>query len=230
MPTIRALLLAGLGLTLAVAAGAADQPIASGFGEEIYVYDDAPFSTPVEPGRPVVIRFGIGEIDIEATDANEVRADLDVTCGEKLSESSCERYRKRLRLEPRRRGDAIEVRLVGLSRWKLRKLHLSGAVQVPRWSPLSVSIGVGDVDIRTAGQDLEVKMGIGDLTVHAPEAAVADVKMATRIGDTSLTDRDTIREGSRRLLLGSRTRWSDGLGAAHLTVALKIGDAKVVLD
>ena len=48
------------------------------------------------------IRFGIGEIDIETSDRNEVYAELDVTCREKLSEALCEKYRRRLRLEPAR--------------------------------------------------------------------------------------------------------------------------------
>lgn len=230
MGTTRGLLLAGLALALVVPPAAGGERILPEFGEEIFVYDEAPFVTPVERGRPVVIRFGIGQVEIEATAADEVIADLDVDCDEALSRARCEAYRQRLRLEPRRRGEALEVRLLGLSRWKLRKLHLTGRIGVPRWSPLTVRIGVGDVDIHTAGQDLAVRMGIGDLTVHVPGAAVADVEMATRIGDTSLTEGGATSEGARRLLLGSRTRWSDGRGGAHVTVTLEIGDAEVVLD
>lgn len=199
------------------------------FGEEIFVFADAPFVTPVEEGQPVTIRFGVGEMEIEAGEASEVRADLVVRCDQRLDQALCEKYRSRLRLEPRRRGDGVEVRLVGLPRWKLRKLHLEGSIGVPRSSPLTVRFGIGDVDIRTAGQDLSVKMGIGDLTVHAPEAAVGGVEIATRIGDASLTEAGSTREGGRRMLLGSRLRWDGGKGPARVSVALRIGDAKVLL-
>lgn len=211
-------------------------PLAAGedalprFGEEIFVFADAPFVTPVDEGQPVTIRFGVGEMEIEATEASEVRADLTVRCDVRLDPALCEKYRSRLRLEPRRKGDGIEVRLVGLPRWKLRKLHLEGSIGVPHSSPLTVRIGIGDVDIRTAGQDLSVRMGIGDLTVHAPGAAVGGVEIATRIGDASLTEAGSTREGGRRLLLGSRLRWDGGDGPAQVSVALEIGDAKVLLD
>ena len=37
-------------------------------------------------------------------------------------------------------------------------------------------------------------------------------------------------EGGRRMLIGSRLRWSEGKGEGQVSVALKIGDAKVVLE
>ncbi|MDX1644795.1 MAG: hypothetical protein R3244_10605 [Thermoanaerobaculia bacterium] len=227
-PSIALVLFALLALPLA--GGAAERPTLPEFGEEIYVLADEPFVVPIESGLPVRIRFGVGEIDISASPADEVRADLEVRCRRTLSEALCEKYRRRLRLEPRERGDRIEVRWVGLSRWKLRKLRLEGTVYVPVSSPLEVRIGVGDIDIHTAGQDLAVQMGIGDLSVFAPERSVGEVEIATRIGDASLSDGRSTREGGRRLLLGSRLRWSDGSGDGRVTVALKIGDAKVTLE
>lgn len=219
-----------LGLVVAASALVGEEAPRAVFGEEILVLADAPLVVPVEPGQAVEIRFGVGEIDITASAAPEIRTELEVRCGDRLSAALCDKYRDRLRLESRRRRDRVEVRLVGLPRWKLRKLHLEGSITVPASSPLGVRIGVGDVEIRTAGQDLAVAMGIGDLTVHAPERQVGGVEIATRIGDATLTDGRSRREGKRRLLLGSRLRWHDGLGAGEITLALKIGDAAVVLE
>ncbi len=200
------------------------------FGEEITVLGDAPFIHPIEMGRPVSIRFGIGEIDIEATDRSEVRADLDVRCRPKLSDSLCAKYRRRLRLEPIETDEGFEVRLVGLSKWKLRKLELDGRVEVPRWSPLAVRIGIGDVEIRSGAKDLSVTMGIGDLTIRAPESQVASVGVRTKIGDASVTVADDHMEGRRKALLGAKLYWFEGEGTARIEVGLKIGDAKVVLE
>ena len=208
----------------------AEESVLPQFGEEITVLDEAPFLYPVALGRPVRIRFGIGEIDIEASDRNQVRADLQVSCTPKLSQALCEKYRKRLRLEPREDEQGVEVRLVGLSKWKLRKLRLRGHVEVPRWSPLEVRIGIGEVDIRSDAEDLSVTMGIGDLTVRVPGDKVGSVEMATRIGDASVRGAASHVEANRRMLVGARLHWDEGPGAARIVVGLKIGDAKVVLE
>ena len=50
---------------------AADQALPR-FGEEIFVFAEAPFVTPVGEGQPVAIRFGVGEMEIESTVTNEV--------------------------------------------------------------------------------------------------------------------------------------------------------------
>lgn len=201
------------------------------FGEQIFVYGELPFIESVDAGEPVTLRFGIGELDIETTDSHELRADLVVECRPNLSESLCEKYRTRLRLEPHRGKDGLEVRLVGLSKWKLRKLRLDGRVWVPRGSPLTVKVGIGDVEIRTDSEDVVIAMGIGDLTVRAPQESVAAVRIATRIGDASMSwvGGDRI-EGTRRLLLGARLDWVAGAGSSDITVTLRIGDAKVVLE
>lgn len=206
----------------------ADPPV---FGEQIYVFGELPFIESVAPGEPVTIRFGIGELDIETIHSNELRADLEVQCKRELSEPLCEKYRSRLRLEPRRGKEGLEVRLVGLSKWKLRKLRLDGQVWVPRWSPLTVKVGIGDVDIRSDAEDLVVAMGIGDLTVRVPRESVGAVKMGVRIGDASVSRLGGDRiDGRRRMLLGARINWVDGEGDSSITVGLKIGDAKVVLE
>lgn len=214
----------------AVSSWADTQDTLPQFGEEILVLDEAPFIEPIEPGLPVFIRFGIGELDIETTGGNELRADLSVECREELSDALCEKYRSRLRLEPRRTADSFEVRLVGLSKWKLRKLRLDGKVEIPRSSPLTVKIGVGDVDIRSDSEQLTVQMGIGDLTVRVPQSSVQSVEIGTRIGDASLSGADGHLDGKRRMLLGAKLRWDEGTGNARVSVGLRIGDAKVVLE
>lgn len=216
---------------LAVNALAATEPSPTElpqFSDSIQVVGDTPVVFPVEPGEPITIRFGIGELDIVAADVSQVQAELEVGCKD-LSADRCASYTERLRIEARRREDGVDVVLRGLSKWKLRKLDLEGRVTVPRESPLVAEIGIGDVEIHGGTEDLEVRMGIGDLTVRVPEDTVASVAMATRIGDASLSGSQH-RAGSRRKLLGARVAWSEGPGDARIDVGLRIGDAKVVLE
>ena len=77
-------------ICLLLATSLAAQPTESTiptFGEEIIVLGDLPFIYPVETGRPILIRFGIGEIDIESSDRSEILAELGVTCSAKLSDA-----------------------------------------------------------------------------------------------------------------------------------------------
>lgn len=198
------------------------------FSDSIQVIGDTPLVFPVELGEPITIRFGIGELDIVAADVSEVRAELEVGC-KNLSEELCAKYGERLRIDAERGEDGIDVVLRGLSKWKLRKLELEGRVTVPRGSPLSAQIGIGDVEIHGGEKDLHVRMGIGDLTIRVPEDTVGSVAMATRIGDASLSGSEH-RAGSRRKLLGAQVSWADGSGDARIEVGLRIGDAKVVLE
>lgn len=224
---MRCTLVVCLAATLAQAASA-DTTGLPEFTDSIQVVDDLPLSFPVEAGRRVTVRFGIGELDIVAADVDEIRAELEVGCRE-LSEDRCRSYRDRLRLEATRTEQGTEVALRGLSRWRLRKLDLDGTITVPRDSPIMAEIGVGDVEIRSGTEDVQVRMGIGDLTVRVPEASVRSVAIATRIGDASLSGGERTG-GTRRKLLGARLDWSEGSGDARVEVGLRIGDAKVVLD
>ncbi len=72
-------------------------------------------------------------------------------------------------------------------------------------------------------------MGIGDLTVRVPAAEVGSVRAATRIGDASLSGKSFV-SAQRRMLLGARLAWDEGPGAARISIGLRIGDAKVVLE
>lgn len=198
------------------------------FADSIQVIDELPFIVPVAAGRSVRVRFAVGELEIVADSASEIRTELRVRC-RRLSEALCAKYRRRLRLEGSDRDGVVEVRLVGLPKWKLRKLELDGRVTVPRWAPLEVKVGVGDVEIYAGDRDLAVKMGIGELTVHVAEEKVASVRAATRIGDASLSGALS-RAGRRRMLVGASIDWHEGRGQIHIALGLNIGDASVVLE
>jgi hypothetical protein len=226
-----ALLLGAPFLAVSPAAAAGDAPdrdLAT-YSEEIHVFGEAPFVAPVSPGEPVRIVFGVGELQIEAADIDEVRAELALGCRE-ATEDRCRRYRRRLRIEPVRTADGLEVRMAGLSMRTLRRLQVTGTVRVPRGSPLDVKIGIGDVDIRAGGEDLSVRMGIGDLTVSVPEEQVGAVSMRTRIGDAGIVFGGRHVPGRRRMLIGAKVRWAEGGGDARIDVGLRIGDARVRLE
>jgi hypothetical protein len=198
------------------------------FAGEVWVIGESPFLQPVAAGQSVRVRFPVGELEIDSADVSEVRTELTTDCRE-LSEALCAKYRDRLRLEGEVIDGIVEVRLTGLPKRKLRKLGLEGRVTVPRWAPLAVQMGIGEVDIEAGEKGLAVAMGIGDLTIRAPARAVGTVRMATSIGDASLRGEHHV-EGRRRRLLGATVDWKDGPGPVDIIAELRIGDATVVLE
>jgi len=206
--------------------------VAAGEPEGVAVFSDAievvDSLIPVPAGHGVRVRFPVGELKIRAADVESVATELEVRCG-KLSAALCDKYRRKLRLAADSRDGVVEVRLVGLPKWKLRKLRLDGAVTVPSRAPLAVEVGIGDVDIWAGERDLAVRMGIGDLTVHVAPEQVRSVRAATRIGDAGVRGAEQA-EGRRRFLLGAVLDWTGGEGAIDIALALRIGDAAVVLE
>jgi hypothetical protein len=221
----------GLLATAAVAAGApADSPpdALPAYTEEIYVVDELPLVVPLAEGEPVRIVFGVGELDVEAVDAGELRAEVVLNCRE-MDRATCLERGKKLRIEPKRTESGLEVRMTGLNRRWLRKIGVTGSVHVPRTSPLALDIGIGDVDVVAGDRDLDVTMGIGDLSVEAPEQSVGSVAIRTRIGDASLAHGDAWRFGKRAMLIGAKVRGDGGDGTSNIRVGLRIGDARVRL-
>ncbi len=226
--TILTVLTLTVAATLCTAETAPETAPGLTFRDVVDVEASAPFLQPVERGQSVRVRFPVGSLRIEARDVFAVETTLDITC-RKLSERLCERYRSRLRLEGEVRDGVVEVRLVGLPKWKLRKLQLEGEVIVPRWAPLEARIGIGDVDIVAPDRDLAVAMGIGDLTVHAPYELFGAVAAKTGIGDATVSGRARAHTRRKRLI-GARVRWEEGVGESSIRVGLRIGDARVVLE
>ena len=227
------LLVAAALLCLTPAAGLqADDASQPTFYDAINVTDETPLLIPVDFDQAVEVDFGIGELDLEITgaDTGQVRTELVVRC-KKLTPERCESYRQRLQLVAKSTDDKVSVRLAGLSSRKMSKLDIDSKIVVPRWAPVEVRMGIGDLDIETSGdKDLVVGMRIGELTIHVPKEKVSAVDLGVRIGDAWVQGDDVDVESKRRKLMGARARWESGEGDARIAAKLGIGDVGVVLE
>jgi hypothetical protein len=210
-------------------AGDSPQPT---FHDAITVTEKAPLLIPVDFGQGVVVDFGIGELAlaIAGADTGQVRTELVVRCKE-LTPERCDSYRQRLKLVAKSADEKVSVCLTGLSSRKMRKLDIDSRIIVPRWAPVEVRMGIGDLDIETSGdKDLVVGMRIGELTIHVPKEKISTVDLGVGIGDAWVQGQDVHVEGQRRKLLGARARWESGEGATRIVAHLGIGDVGVVLE
>jgi hypothetical protein len=228
----RSKLLTLLALTVlsgAALADTAEEPEAL-FSDEIVVVGDPVYLVPVPPDKAFEVAFKVGELDIEAQPVSDARLEVRAGCGETPSDVCGEKI-ARLRLETRDFDDRVRVELTGLSRRQMEKLDVDASIIVPSRAPLIVRMGVGDLDIHAGPEDLDVGMSIGDLTVHAPSEEIGSVGISTRIGDATLrTGHDPTMQGKRRMLIGAKVRWDEGEGDSRIKVRLGIGDAKVRLE
>ncbi|NHZ73137.1 MAG: hypothetical protein GWP16_01540 [Nitrospirae bacterium] len=181
-------------------------------------------------GQAVVVNFSVGELEISAADVGQVSTELTVRC-RKLSPERCDSYRQRLQLVAETTGDQVSIRLAGLSLRKMRQFEVDGRIVVPRWAPLEVHMGIGDLNIDVSGEaDLDVGMRIGDLQIHVPEQQVSSVNLSVGIGDAGIRGGSVDVQTVRHKLLGARARWDAGDGDAHITARLRVGDVGVALD
>ena len=200
------------------------------FRDVITVTGEAPLLVPVDFGQAVLVNFSVGELEISAADVGQVSTRLRVRC-RRLSIERCESYRNDLQLVAETTGDQVSIRLAGLSLRRMRKLEVEGRIVVPRWAPLEVRMGIGDLNIDVSGEaDLDVGMRIGDLKIHVPEKQVSSVNLSVGIGDAGIRGKDVDVQTVRHKLLGARAQWDAGAGDAHITAHLRIGDVGVALD
>ena len=208
----------------------AAEPTQPAFRDVITVTGEAPLLVPVDFGQAVLVTFSVGELEIAAADVGQVSTRLRVRC-RRLSIERCESYRNDLQLVAETTGEQVSIRLAGLSLRRMRKLEVEGRIVVPRWAPLEVRMGIGDLNIDVSGEaDLDVGMRIGDLKIHVPEKQVSSVNLSVGIGDAGIRGKDVDAPTVRHKLLGARAQWDAGDGDAHITAHLKIGDVGVALD
>ena len=181
---------------------------------------------PVGSIDEISVEFPVGELAIEAGDESEVRAELSVRC--RHGGKSCVERSKRLRLVTQVAGRTRQIRLEGLPKFGSHGLEVTLRIAVPKTLAVNAEMGVGDCRVEGLVRDVRLELGVGDVTVLAKESDVKSVHLTVGIGDASLHHGSQSQAVSG--LLGRKVRWSDGSGAAHLSVELGVGDIDVRLD
>ena len=109
-------------------------------------------------------------------------------------------------------------------------VEIEAKITVPESSPLAVKMYAGQLRVEGGGQDLEIRVKYGDVTVHQPQAATQSVLADANFGDAQIYASSGDTNPRRPWLVGSRVTWDGGEGDATVTVNLSAGDATVHLD
>ena len=181
---------------------------------------------PAGNAEEIRVEFPVGELAIEASDDTEIRAELSVRC--RRGGKSCIERSKRLRLVTQVSGRTRQIRLDGLPKFGSHGLEVTLRIAVPKTLAVNAEMGVGDCRVEGLMRDVRVELGVGDVSVLAKESDVRSVHLTVGIGDASLHHGSQSQAVSG--LLGRKVRWSEGSGAAHVSVELGVGDIDVRLD
>lgn len=184
---------------------------------------------PATAADGIEIEFPVGDLRIEtAASAAEdtVRVDLRVTCDRWFR--SCADRLEDVRLESHLSGDVLRIAIRGYGKGK-SDLEVDGTITIPAARQLSVEMGVGDLQISGVSKGLDVDLGVGEVRVRMPAAAVRSVTMDAGVGDTSLR-LPSGHAAESRSFVTSETDWEDGRGEARVSVDVGVGDAVITLE
>ncbi|MGH7731271.1 MAG: hypothetical protein ACRENJ_08485, partial [Candidatus Eiseniibacteriota bacterium] len=152
-----------------------------------------------------------------------LRMELGIHCT--FDDHRCEERAQGLTIASGRRGNTLDVRVVGMS---TIRFHVQGRILVPRSTALEVDFPAGELTIRGVRGDLEVDVGAGEVAIAMHEGDVRSVRLGVGIGEASLSVAGRAIEGSG--WLGQRVRWGEGTGGSRVDVNLGVGELGVTLN
>ncbi len=210
----RLLIALGLSLTLAT----------PGFAVVVRTQDQ---TVPLADTQVVEVRLGVGNLKIVGSSGTDIKVHLDLRC-KSAEDKDCKKAAENVGLTTKRNGLRQVIGIDGYP--KLRDLALSTdlTLEVPRQARLNAHTGVGDVHVEGSESDLEIDVGVGDVSLHLVAAKLRSVELDTGVGNVGLTLNGQRIEGSG--LVGKGLDWKQGTGSALVEVDTGVGDVEVILD
>lgn len=181
---------------------------------------------PLGDAHWVTLDFPVGELRLEATEERVVRVELQIACDSEPAE--CDKLANKMKIDSRRRGEKLAVEIRGPRGTSSKGVKLKGVISAPRDFPLSVDMGVGDLEVRGFRHDLYVDLGVGNVLVRVPEASVRSVSLKSGVGDTSLALPSGRIDGTG--FVGKGLRWTSGKGSSLVEIECGVGNVETTLD
>lgn len=182
----------------------------------------------VASGTSLEVGLMVGEMMIETASVDKVTVEVEAHC-RAGADTKCYRRLEKLGAELVQEATGSQVRITGVSK-RYHKMEIEAKVIVPEGSPLAVKMYAGELRVDGGGQDLDIRLKYGEVTVHQPLASTESVLADANFGDAQIYASTGDTNPRRPWLVGSRVTWDNGEGDATVTVKLSAGDATVYLD
>ena len=182
----------------------------------------------IAAGRPVEVSLKVGELQIETAATDKVTVEIEARCRE-AAEPKCYRRLADLDAVSTATEEGTLVEITGVSK-RYHRMEIEATVTVPESSPLVVRMYAGELDVAGGGQDLDIRLKYGDVSVTQPMAATRSALADANFGDAQIYAAAGDADPKRPWMVGSKVTWEGGEGDAVVTVKLSAGDATVHLD
>jgi hypothetical protein len=174
----------------------------------------------------VVLKVGVGDVEIIAGDPGSITAHVEVTA--KKSWTGSERAQRELDdlvLESEVTGDTLHLRL---SRSHDDEHHLSEdwSLHLPPGVAVKVELGVGDLRVLDLAADIDAEVGVGDIRIEGEYASFGSIHGKSGVGDASLHSPKGHEEGGGFI---AHTLSTSGPGKAEIDATAGVGDIEIRL-
>lgn len=171
------------------------------------------------------IEIPVGELEIVAGEGQQVETKVEVLC--KHGKPRCQEAAKNLRFVYSTDDGQLHFQLKDWPKMNAKGLQVRARFTVPRDLPLRTELGVGELTVDGIEGDFQADLGVGEVNVTMPEAAVGSVRLDTGIGEAGL------RAGGRRYesegLFVRQINWNKGKGKSSVEVDCGVGEINVAL-
>ncbi len=175
----------------------------------------------------VEISFSAGEFKVAGTDADEISTHVSVTC--KTENTSCLRIKDELNWGLEQKAGVISLVLLPKNIKSNSNVAIKAEVKIPKSKNLSVSMIAGALDVANYRGCLHADLTAGSIHAEVFKSAVADVILTAGVGGARLlVDGQEVKE-QRKLLVGSKSQWSEGVGDCHLALSTDAGEVQLTL-
>ena len=180
-----------------------------------------------EDVRSVKIKQRIGDLAIQGGGSDTLAIEIQVQCAGSNT-TDCRRAAAKVRVEWRRRGSRLDVRVLGSSRFSSRHIRIDTTIKMPNTLPLETDTAIGDVTIADLKSDIEVDIGEGNAKLTLKRKVVRRVNLDVGVGDARILLGGTQIDDSGKVL--DAVDWTNPEGKTIVEVDVGIGDAVVTLE
>lgn len=180
---------------------------------------------PAADVEQILVDVPVGEVVIGASDDQQVHFEVSLECDERGG--TCEELAQRIKVSYVRDDGDLTLKVKEWPKTRNDGLEAHVHVRMPRTLPLKAHLGVGELRIETLESDVNADLGVGELSITLPAAAVGTVNADTGIGEANLV------AGGRRYesagLMAREIRWSKGTGKARVEADCGVGEISIRL-
>jgi hypothetical protein len=180
---------------------------------------------PVTDVDQILIDVPVGEVVIEASDDQQVHFEVSLECDERGG--ACEKISQRVKVSYVRDEGDLTLKVKEWPKTRNDGLEAHVRVQMPRDLPLKAHLDIGELRIDSLAGNVDADLGVGELSITLPAAAVGSVNADTGIGEANLVAAGRRYESAG--LMAREIRWSKGTGKARVEADCGVGEINIRL-